>query len=199
MCSGYSKRHEVKLMASTKSAATMEALSDIFAAQGLAVQLVTDNGPQFTSSVFTGFLNRLGIKHILTPPYHPKSNGQAENLVRSFKQLLRRQKGGRNQATGVNHFLLKYRVTPYATTEQTPCELLNKRHFRKELDLLRPNHQYTSTTARERQKRNYDAHTRDRSIVDRDEEETRRRRHEAITGFGHCHPLVRGPNLSCYH
>ncbi|XP_064469803.1 uncharacterized protein K02A2.6-like [Ornithodoros turicata] len=174
----YSKWPELKLMTSTKSAATMEALSDIFAAHGLPVQLVTDNGSQFTSSVFTGFLNRLGIKHILTPPYLPKCNGQSENIVRSFKQFLRRQKGGRNQATGVNHFLLKYRVTPHATTEQPPCELLNKRHFRTELDLLRPNHPNTSTTARDRKKRNYDSHTRNRRFADRDEvwvkEKTRR-------------------------
>ncbi|XP_064469364.1 uncharacterized protein K02A2.6-like [Ornithodoros turicata] len=147
----------------------MEAPSDTFAAQRLSVQLVTDNGPQFTSFVFTEFLNHLGIKHILTPPYHRKSNGQAENLVRSFKHFLRRQKGGRNQATGVNHFLLKYRVTPHATTEQPPCELLNKRHFRTVLDLLRPNHPNTSTTARDRQKRKYDSHTRNRRFADRDE------------------------------
>ncbi|XP_064475673.1 uncharacterized protein K02A2.6-like [Ornithodoros turicata] len=165
----YSKWPEVKLMRSTKASATIEALEDIFAAQGLPFQLVSDNGPQFISAALKDFLDRLGIKHILTPPYHPKSNGQAENLVRTLKAFLRRQKEGRDGEMEIRHFVLKYRITPHATTGHPPCEMLNKRHYRTELDLLRPNHPNASSPARDRQKRNYDSRTRLRKFAASDE------------------------------
>ncbi|XP_064462712.1 uncharacterized protein K02A2.6-like [Ornithodoros turicata] len=165
----YSKWPEVKLMRSTKASATIEALEDIFAAQGLPFQLVSDNRPQFISAALKDFLDRLGIKHILTPPYHPKSNGQAENLVRTLKAFLRRQKEGRDGEMEIKHFVLKYRITPHATTGHPACEMLNRRHYRTELDLLRPNHQNASSPARDRQKRNYDSRTRLRKFAASDE------------------------------
>ena len=61
----------------------------IFSAYGLPEQMVTDNGPQFTSDEFAAFAKGNGIKHIRTAPYHPASNGLAERFVKSFKQSLK--------------------------------------------------------------------------------------------------------------
>ena len=41
---------------------------------GLPDQVVSDNGPQFTSEEFSQFLKRKGIKHICSAPYHPSTN-----------------------------------------------------------------------------------------------------------------------------
>jgi hypothetical protein len=56
----------------------MDAMRRSFSCHGLPQRLVSDNGPQFTAHEFQEFMRVNGIKHQLTPPYHPSSNGQAE-------------------------------------------------------------------------------------------------------------------------
>jgi transposase InsO family protein len=46
---------------------------------------MSDNGPQFTAQEFKKHVERHQIKHVKTPVYHPQSNGQAENFVKTFK------------------------------------------------------------------------------------------------------------------
>ena len=78
---------EVEVMSSITSEATIEKLRDMFARHGIPQQLVSDNGSQFTSQEFSDFMKRNGIKHTLVAPYHPRSNGQGERFVQTFKQL----------------------------------------------------------------------------------------------------------------
>ena len=87
----HSKWLEVELMHSITSEATIEKLREMFARYGIPQQLVSDNGPQFTLQEFSNFANTNGIKHTLVAPYHPRSNGQAERFVQTFKQFLRQR------------------------------------------------------------------------------------------------------------
>ncbi|KAK3517825.1 hypothetical protein QTP70_018984 [Hemibagrus guttatus] len=52
----------------------------VFRNFGLAEDIVSDRGPQFTSRVWGSLCARLGIGVSLTLGYHPQSNGQAEHL-----------------------------------------------------------------------------------------------------------------------
>ena len=47
------------------------------------------NGPQFVSEDFSHFLKPNGITHIRCAPYHPASNGLAEQFVQSLKMALK--------------------------------------------------------------------------------------------------------------
>ena len=58
--------------------AVMERTTAIFARWGIPTQLVSDNGPQFTSEMFERFTRANNIKHMTTSPYHPATNGLAE-------------------------------------------------------------------------------------------------------------------------
>ena len=53
----HSKWPEVIQMHSTTSSKTIEALRNLFVKYGLPEQLVSDNGPQFTSEEFAEFMN----------------------------------------------------------------------------------------------------------------------------------------------
>ena len=64
---------------------TIEHLRMTFARFGLPKVLVTDNGTCFTSSDFSEFTLRNGIKHLCIAPHHPFLNGQAERVVQTFK------------------------------------------------------------------------------------------------------------------
>ena len=59
----FSKWPEVRLVSSATSQKTIEVLSDIFATHGFPSILVLDNGPQFTSTEFSDFLQENGITH----------------------------------------------------------------------------------------------------------------------------------------
>ena len=82
---------EVAMRTSTTKQKTSTELCKLLASFGLPEQ-VSDNGLQFTSSEFDVFMKCNGIKHILTAPYHPKSNRKAERAVETFKNSLKAQK-----------------------------------------------------------------------------------------------------------
>ena len=104
----HSKWPEVMLiMNSTKSLSTMEALRTLLSHYGLPEQLVSDNGPQFTSSEIVHFMQANGTQHISSAPYHPSSNGQVERFVQMLKRSLRTSKGdGRSLPHHLAEFLL---------------------------------------------------------------------------------------------
>ena len=83
----YSKWFEVEMMPSITIEVTIANLRDMFPRYGIPQQLVSDNGSQFTSEEFCKFMKANGIKHTLVAPYHPRSNGQAERFVQTFKQF----------------------------------------------------------------------------------------------------------------
>lgn len=51
--------------------------------------MVADNEPQVRSEEFQNFAAMNGIQLKFTPPFHPRSNGQAERGLRIFKHALR--------------------------------------------------------------------------------------------------------------
>lgn len=52
-------------------------------------RILTDNGPEFASSVFLEGVSSYGINHISTTPYKPSSNGCVERVNRTITQFLR--------------------------------------------------------------------------------------------------------------
>lgn len=56
-----------------------------FAAFGIQVErLMTDNGSAYISTIHAVACKALGIKHIRTRPYRPRTNGKAERFIRTM-------------------------------------------------------------------------------------------------------------------
>ena len=134
----HSRWLEIERMTTTTSAKTIEALQNLFARYGLPAQLVSDNGPQFTSEEFQQFLKRNGIKHITSAPYHPATNGLAERCVQSFKNAMKSETEVKSLNIKLARLLLAYRNTPHSTTGEPPSQLFLGRRLRTRLDLLKP-------------------------------------------------------------
>ena len=134
----HSRWMEIHATNTSTSSATIELLRKSFASLGLPEVVMSDNVTAFTSSEFSDFLKRNGIRHILTPPYHPASNGLVERSVQTFKEGLKRLKEG-SLNTRLSRFLFKYRLTPHSSTSVSPAEMMFGRKLRSQLDLLVPN------------------------------------------------------------
>ena len=135
----HSKWPEVVCTKSSNTTQTIDILRDIFSRNGVPEQLVSDNGPQFTSEEFQIFLKSNGIKHIRSAPYHPATNGLAERFVQTFKQALKSMAGEKGSTSAkLANFLLAYRSAPHSTTGQSPAMLFMKRQLRSRLDILKP-------------------------------------------------------------
>jgi len=72
---------------------------------------------------FELFLEKNGVKHLTTAPYHPASNGLAERAVKIVKKGIRMCKEG-TLRTRLSQMLFAYRLTPQGTTAVSPAELL---------------------------------------------------------------------------
>ena len=135
----YSKWIDVHVVTSTSSVVTIEKLRRMFATHGLPETIVTDNGTGFTSSEFEAFMNKNGITHVTSAPYHPSSNGPAERSVQTVKKALMKLDGEENCSleTKVSRLLFSHRCTPNSTTGVSPAEALMKRRLRCRLSNVR--------------------------------------------------------------
>lgn len=136
----HSKWPEVIPMKSTTSEKTISVLRSIFSRNGLPEQIVSDNGPQYTSDEFQLFMKKNGIKHFKSAPHHPATNGLAERFVQTFKKSMKAMtKEDISLQHKVDNFLFVYRNSVHATTNQAPAMLFMNRRLRSHIDLLKPN------------------------------------------------------------
>uniref|UniRef100_A0A3B3SKQ2 Gypsy retrotransposon integrase-like protein 1 n=1 Tax=Paramormyrops kingsleyae TaxID=1676925 RepID=A0A3B3SKQ2_9TELE len=87
----YSKWIDAHVVNRSTSAVTIECLRQSFSQQGIPEIVVSDNGTCFTSAEFREFMQKNGIRHITTAPYHPASNGLAERAVQTVKSLIKKK------------------------------------------------------------------------------------------------------------
>jgi len=112
----YSRFPEVVQLRSTTSQSVINALKAIFARYGIPEILLSDNGPQYSSTEFSEFAANYGFVHGTSSPHYPQSNGLAERAVKTVKKLLK-------ESTDQCLALLSYRTTPLPWCGLSPAEL----------------------------------------------------------------------------
>ena len=161
----HSKWPEVFEMTNTSTAKTIAVLRHLFAAYGLPEQVVSDNGPQFTSEEFEAFMKGNGVKHTRSAPYHPASNGAVERFIQTFKQAMKASdKESHTFSHRLANFLLTYRSTPHATTNRAPCTLFLQRQLRTRFSLLHPSREKQVTKKQFEQVSHHDQHAKPRQF-----------------------------------
>ena len=103
----FSDYFEIDTLDYTSAESVINAAKDHFARHGIA-DMVTDNGPQYTSQKFENFKTVWGFKHTTSSPYHSQSNGKAESAVKIAKKLIKKCK---HDNTDLQMALLEWRNT----------------------------------------------------------------------------------------
>ena len=134
----YSKFPEVLLTDSTTSAALIKWLEVLFARYGNPEELVTDNGPQFTSHDFAQFLDSRDIRHTRSCVYTPQQNGLVEVFNRYLKHGVEAFTSDHTSwEQGINELLTQFRATAPSPNEKSPAELMFGRSFRLPFEIVR--------------------------------------------------------------
>ena len=148
----FSKWPEIVKTRHPTSRNTINALNEIFSRFGVPKTVVSDNGTAFTGQEFKEFCDALGIQHITTPAYHPRSNGLAERFVDTFKRALQKNKDMDTDEHTIQKFLAVYRITPNPNNDlnSSPAELMFARKIRSIFDRLLPEKKKKRITRKER-------------------------------------------------
>ena len=84
----HSRRADVHVLSDEGGAAAAAALRGVWSAylrQGVRIKrILTDNGSCYRSRVFRECCGGLGIRHLRTRPYTPRTNGKAERFIKTL-------------------------------------------------------------------------------------------------------------------
>ena len=126
----YSNFPIVRKLSSTNSVSVVNSLRSIFAEYCVPETLISDNGPQYSSSNFAQFAKKYGFKHITSSPHYPQSNGKSERFVGVVKKTLQKALESGEDA---HMAMLCLRTTPIGPRLPSPAELIFGRKVRSNL------------------------------------------------------------------
>ena len=99
--------------------------------------ILSDNGPEFTSQEFDSLMDAFSIKHKLTTPYQPTSNGCVERVNQSIKNLIRSvTDSGSTWDQSLPRAVISYNNTVHTDLKMTPAEFLMVKTHPLELNVL---------------------------------------------------------------
>jgi transposase InsO family protein len=96
-----------------------------FARHGIRVErLMTDNGSPYVSRVHAAACHELGIRHLRTQPYRPRTNGKAERLIQTLMRewaYARPFQTSAERTSALNPWLTYYNFTrPHGALSHKP-------------------------------------------------------------------------------
>ena len=115
-----------------------EGLVSMFSRLGVPQEILSDQGSQFMSEVMAEVCRLLSIRHLVSSPYHPMTNGLCEKFNGTLKKILKRlcEKNPKNWDRYLDAALFAYREAPQESTGFSPFELLYGRSVRGPMQIL---------------------------------------------------------------
>jgi Integrase zinc binding domain/Integrase core domain len=140
MMDGFTKWVEAILIPETSTPQVVQVIVDGWISRyGIPEQIHSDQGAQFTSELFKGTMDLLGIVKTVTPPYNPRSN-KVERFHRTLGDLLRSETTGpaSDWMKKLPLALFAYRTAVSNATGVTPFRAMFGTNSRVPLDLIFP-------------------------------------------------------------
>jgi transposase InsO family protein len=95
--------------------------------------MLSDRGKEFINQLVDELLNQIGIEHVVTSSYHPRTDGLTEKYNQTLLRALRKHADD-NPTTWpkwLPYCLMAYRDTIHSSTGYTPYELMFGRKMNK--------------------------------------------------------------------
>ena len=124
----YSRFIEIANLSTQSSSEVIRHTKSVFSRHGIPQEVISDNGPQYSSLEYARFAAQYGFIHTTSSPKYPQSNGEAERAVQTIKHFLRK-------SDDPHMALMIYRSTPLHNG-YSPSELLMNRRIRTTLPIL---------------------------------------------------------------
>ncbi|MBW0537349.1 hypothetical protein O181_077064, partial [Austropuccinia psidii MF-1] len=120
----------------------------VFSPTGLFKNIISDRDPKFTSALWTNLHRLFGTKLIFSTAYHPQTDGLAERMIQTLKDMIRRfcayglefkDSDGftHDWCTLIPALELAYKTSVHSSTGQTPAMLEKGWNPRLPADTLR--------------------------------------------------------------
>ena len=110
---------------------------EIFARTGIPLQILTDQGSQFLSSLVTHLCRDLKIDKLRTAPYHPECNGVVERMHGTLGPMLTKaSRLGLDWVDQLPFALFALRSAPNRDSSFSPFQLVYGHRVRTPLDIL---------------------------------------------------------------
>ena len=108
---------------------------DIICRHGCPKRILTDRGSHFNNQMVNELMTRFGIKHKLSTPYHPKTNGLIERFNKTLCEgLAKLTDNGKNWDKEISSVLFAYRTNKHSSNRMTPFYLTYGRKARLQMD-----------------------------------------------------------------
>lgn len=153
-----------KIQGHATSACIIDTLKEVFSEQGTPEKVMSDNGPQYSSSQFKSFADEWNFTHVTSSPRYPQSNGFIERQVRTIKMTIMKAKRAKQDISKALQYL---RATPVDHHLPSPAEMLLGRKIQSGLPIKIRNQDPNRDAVKERlqerqdqQKFYYDRNTR---------------------------------------
>ena len=93
----------------------------IICTHGCPKIILSDRGTHFRNQIVDGLCEKFRIKHKLSSPYHPQTNGLVERFNRTLCESLAKVSKKENEwDEHIESVLFAYRTTKHNTTKETP-------------------------------------------------------------------------------
>ena len=114
--------------------------NEYFLVFGFPQWLMLDQGTGFTGKVIKALCSLLGIEKIQTTPYHPQSNGSAEQIHQTLQRMIGKLDPEHREKwpDHIGSVLIAYNATRSLVTGYSPYFLMFGRRPRLPIDLLFP-------------------------------------------------------------
>ena len=105
---------------------------------GVPAQILTDQGPEFESTLFKCLARLLQARKVRTSPYRPQTDGQVERFNRTLLNMLSAYvtESGLDWDSHLPYLLLAYRSSVHASTGCSPQLMVYGRENNLPVDIM---------------------------------------------------------------
>jgi hypothetical protein len=113
---------------------------EIICRHGCPKTIISDKGSHFKNTMIEELCKKFEIRHKMSSPYHPQTNGLVERFNRTLCESLAKISEKEEQwDEHINEALFAYRINKQSTTKKTPFYLMYGREARLPLDYFEEN------------------------------------------------------------